>query len=90
MANTFTLLSSSTDETGDTFVLPLSRQQAVCQISITGTQTVTLQGRINSSHDWVTINSTSTTDLFFFTIPGQVRAVTSGTSTGSSVTTIAY
>lgn len=90
MTTKLDLLSTSTDETGDTFIVPVSRQQAVGQISITGTQTVTLQGRISADHDWVTINSTSTTDLFFFTVPGQIRAVSSGTSTGSSVTSIVY
>lgn len=84
------ILFSVTDETGEANVLPSSRQQMVGQISITGTQTVTLQGRINSSHDWVDIESVTASTLFLFTNPGEVRAVTTSTSGGSSVTSVRY
>jgi len=84
------LLAAAADVTGEAHYLSLSRLQKVGQISITGTQTVTLQGRIDSAHDWVTIKELSESGLFLFTCPPWLRAVTSGTSGGSSVTSVAW
>jgi hypothetical protein len=90
MATTIDILTSSTDETGKTVRTSLSRQQAVGQISVAGTQTVTLQGRISSAHDWIDINSVTSSEIFLFTLPGELRVVTSGTSGGSSVTSVTF
>jgi hypothetical protein len=91
MATKLTLLESSADETGNAFVLPLSRQQAVGQITITGTQTVSLQGRIDNDHDWGAIKEISATEPpFLFTLAPEIRVVTTATSGGSSVTSMVY
>ena len=84
------LLVSTTNETGATFNFTLSRQQRVFQASITGTQTVTLQGRIDSAHDFVDILTTATTVATLVSMLPQLRVVTTGTSGGSSVSTLAW
>ena len=55
----------------------------------TGTQTVTLQGRVDDTHDWVDITQTSADDASLITVLPEMRVVTSATSGGSSVVTVA-
>lgn len=85
-----TLLTSSTDETSSTFIPSKSRQQMVGQISITGTQTVTLNGRIGDAHNWVAIQAATADELFLFTNPGELQVVTTGTTGGSSITSVNF
>ena len=84
------LLVSTANETGATFDFTLSRQQRAFQASITGTQTVTLQGRIDSAHDFVDVLSVSVTTATLVSMLPQLRVVTTGTSGGSSVSTLAW
>jgi len=94
MANKLKFVTASgsvtftTDETSKTVVTSLSRLQGVFQASITGTQTVTLQGRIDDTHDWVDILSTSTDEASLITLLPELRVVTSATSGGSSVNSV--
>lgn len=90
MTQTYLLLSSSADETGGTFVFTSSKQQFIGQITVTGTQTVDLQGRVDENHDWVSINQVTASAVFYFSVPGQLRVVTSGTAGGSSVTSVTF
>jgi hypothetical protein len=84
------LLETSTDETGGGFTFSLSRQQRVFQTTITGTQTVTLQGRIDTNHSYVDIVAFTATGATLISMLPQIRVVTSGTSTGSSISTLAW
>ena len=88
--NKVTVLVSTADETGAAIEVDLSRMQKICQISITGTQIVALQGRVSDDHDWVEIGNSSVDTIFLFTSTPQLRAVTTGTSGGSSRTTVVW
>jgi len=85
-----TLLATDADVTGATFGFGVSRQQALLQVSITGTQTVTVEGRLSDDHDWFTILTTAVDTAVMCLIMPQMRAVTSGTSGGSSVTSVVF